>query len=187
MKDELGYSVVVRDRQGEVVSRERRKAKSFLKQWNEMMYAMMTTRNLQAKHIDGVVSTIGDVDEAFAMNGGIGIVDFGVVIGTGDTAVAIDDYALETLIAHGAGADQMSYAACTVSAFTVAPPSCSFVVTRTITNNSGVTITVKEAGLYMRSKSAGAYICGARDVFSAPQAVPDGGSITIDWTLKVTA
>ncbi|GAJ01610.1 unnamed protein product, partial [marine sediment metagenome] len=32
-----------------------------------------------------------------------------------------------------------------------------------------------------------AYGCGCRDVFGTPQAVPNGGSILINWTLRVTA
>ncbi|GAI89235.1 unnamed protein product, partial [marine sediment metagenome] len=30
------------------------------------------------------------------------------------------------------------------------------------------------------------FSCGVRDVFTAPQAVPIGGSITVDWTIGVT-
>ncbi|MBA7656519.1 hypothetical protein ES703_64445 [subsurface metagenome] len=185
MKHELWYSVVVRDRQGKVVSRERRRAKSFLKAWNQVIYAQMFQVNVSIKDTDGADRSVDEDTNNLRIAVSGATTAYGMRVGTGDTAVAIDDYALEAPIAHGTGAGQMSHAGCTVSNYTVAAPSCSFIISRTFTNNSGDSITVKEAGLYMRMDSS-YYGCAARDVFSSPQAVPNGGSITINWTLKVT-
>ncbi|GAJ03448.1 unnamed protein product, partial [marine sediment metagenome] len=86
----------------------------------------------------------------------------------------------------GTGAGQMSYGACTVATSVVAAPSCSFLVSRTITNNSPAQITVKEAAIYMRCYDPPKYVCATRDVLTVPQAVPIAGTITVNWTIQVT-
>ncbi|GAI77413.1 unnamed protein product, partial [marine sediment metagenome] len=109
---------------------------------------------------------------------------YGIRVGTGNTPVAIDDYAVETPIAEGTGAGEMNHQVCTIATSVVAAPSCSFLVSRAMVNNSPAEVTVREAAIYMRM---GAYYgCGARDVFGAPQAVPIAGTITVNWTLQVT-
>lgn len=184
MKYELWYSVVVRDRQGKVVSRERRRSRSFLKQWNQLVYVQMSQTSLNITDTGETPRSIGPHTNNFWISIGAGVTIQGIRVGTGNTPVAIDDYALETPIAEGTGAGQMEYGACTVADYVVAAPSCSFEVSRTITNNSGDSITVREAAIYMRMNTN--FGCTTRDVFETPQAVPNGGSITIDWTIQVT-
>ena len=184
MKYELWYSVVVRDRNGKVVSRERRRSRSFLKQWNQRVYIQMSQATLNITDIDGVSQSCAPYAGAFAMKTEAGY-DIGIAVGLASDAVAIDDYALSSLIAEGTGANQMNYLACSVATSVVAAPSCSFVVSRAIVNNSGSEITVREAGIHARIK---ANVNGlmTRDVLGTPQAVPNGGTITVDWTLQVT-
>ncbi|MBA7678522.1 hypothetical protein ES703_86798 [subsurface metagenome] len=186
MKYELWYSVVVRDRHGKVVSRERRRSKSFLKAWNEIIYIQCHyAGTVNITDTGNTVRAIPRHATNLTMNAPAGNINYGIRVGTGNTPVAIDDYALETPIAEGTGAGQMEHLVCTVATSVVAAPSCSFLVSRTIVNNSGGLITVREAGIYMFISS---FVVGdaVRDVLVAPQAVPNGGSITIDWTIKVT-
>ncbi len=185
MKHELWYSVVVRDRHGKVLSRERRRSRSFLKAWNQIVCAQMKAGGvLSVLDTSGVSRNISDGDTSFKMNQAGAGTDWGLRVGTGNTPVAIDDYALETPIAQGTAAGQMEHQVCTVATSVVSAPSCYFVVSRTITNNSGDSITVREAALYMQNATM--EFCGTRDVFGAPQVVPDGGSVTVDWTIQVT-
>lgn len=187
MKRELWYSVVVRDRNGKVISRERRKSRSFLKAWNQLVYAMMAQTSLNITDTAGVAQSIyGKYGSNLAMNAGAGVTDFGIRVGTGATAVAIDDYSLGTPIAEGTGVDEMNHLICTVADYGVAPPSCSFLVSRSIVNNSAAEITVREAGIYAWMSTGVLYGCVTRDVFGTPQAVPMGGTITVDWTIQVT-
>ncbi|GAI54506.1 unnamed protein product, partial [marine sediment metagenome] len=132
----------------------------------------------------GTPSTIAPYSSNFLIQCAAGTTTYGIRVGTGNTPVAIDDYALETPIEEGVGADKMEHLVCTVADYVVAAPSCSFVASRTIANNSGDSITVKEAGIYMYMNPT--YGCGVRDVLGTPQVVPNGGSITIDWTIQVT-
>ncbi len=184
MKRELWYSVVVRDRHGKIVSRERRKSKSFLKQWNQLVYVQMNQTSLNITDTAGVSRSVSISSNAFQMNAALGVTAYGTRVGTGTTAVAIDDYALETPIEEGTGAGQMEHLVCTVADFVVAAPNCSFLVSRAIVNNSGALITVRESGIYARGGSYN--LCAVRDVFGTPQDVPNGGSIVVNYTLRVT-
>jgi len=188
-KEKLWYAIVVRDRQGKVVSRERRKAHSFLKQWNQLVYVHVTN-SVYAGIVDtgGTPLNIQPYAQNFRMTAAAGQTTYGIRVGTGNTPVAIDNFALETPIEEGTGADQMEHLICTVANYVVAPPSCSHVVSRTIANSSGGVITVREAVCYMvMYDGALKYCCATRDVLAAPQAVPNGGAITIDWAIQVTA
>jgi len=186
-KEGLWYAIVTRDRYGKVVSRERRKSHSFLKQWNQLVYVQMAQSALNITDTGGTPRSISPHANNFRMDAGAGVTASGIRVGTGATAVAIDDYALGTPIAEGIGVDEMEHLVCTIAASVVAAPSCSYVVSRSIVNNSAAEITVREAAIYMIMGSTPYYGCATRDVFVTPQAVPIGGAITIDWTIQVTA
>lgn len=186
MKHELWYSVVVRDRQGKVVSRERRKSRSFLKAWNQLVYLQVAGVGITIKDTGGVNRSINPWAVNFQMIGPAGNDDYGIRVGTGNTPVDIADFALETPINEGVAAGQMEHLISTVDDSVVSPPACSFVAHRTIANNSGGLITVREAVIYTKMTSATYYGCVIRDILAVPQGVPDGGSITIDWTIGVT-
>jgi len=185
-KEGLWYAIVTRDRHGEIVSRERRKSYSFLQQWNQLTYARIAGSWVGTVHAtNGASHTLTSDVVDFKMNAAAGVTIIGIRVGTGNTAVDIEDYSLETPIVQGVGADQMDHLVCTVDVSVVAAPSCSFALHRTIANSSGGVITVREAAIYMQGGGT-YYFCGVRDVLTVPQAVPDGGAITIDWTIGVT-
>lgn len=185
MKCELWYSVVVRDPNGKVISRERRKSRSFIKQWNQVVYIHMAGVALDIVDTGGTTQSITRHNLSFKMNAGPGTLTQGIVVGTGDTAVTINDYQLAAIIAEGAGDGQLNYAGCSVATSVVSAPTCGFLVSRSAVNNHVDTITVKESGIYMGA--GGYFVMAVRDVFITPQDVPNGGSITINYTLRVSA
>ena len=188
-KERLWYAIVVRDRHGKVVSRERRKSHSFLKQWNQLVYVQMAQTPQTIMDIGGTPRVIASHNYNLWAIASAGQTVCGICVGTGNTPVAIDDFQLETQIAEGVGGGQMEHLICTVGLSVVAAPSCYFVVPRTIANNSGGIITVREAAIYVKAglwPAPGYTSCVVRDVLVAPQAVPNGGAITIDWTIGVT-
>ncbi|MBA7507423.1 hypothetical protein ES706_06142 [subsurface metagenome] len=188
MKRELWYLVVVRDRHGKVVSRERRKSKSFVRGWNDVIYIHTTGASDTVKDIGGVVRAITPMAHQLKMLSLASKEDeWSIAIGTGDTAVTISDYALEAVIPHGTGAGEMSYQDPTVNESVVSAPNCGFLVERAFVNNSGAEITVKESTIYSPFDAPGNSICLIRDVFVSPQAVPNGGSLSMNYTLRVTA
>ncbi|GAI73856.1 unnamed protein product, partial [marine sediment metagenome] len=71
----------------------------------------------------------------------------------------------------------------------VAAGNVDLVVTRTFTNSSGGSITVREIGIYCFSTDTGAiarYFCIVRDVLATPQAVGNGEILTVQYTLRTT-
>lgn len=112
-------------------------------------------------------------------------VSYGIVFGTGSTGVSPSDLQLETKIANGTGAGQMSYG---VSQGTV-PPTISgsvtsFTIQRSATNNSGSPIAVSEVGIYV-------YLGGSifnfyRDLISPAQTVPNLQTLTVQITFEIT-
>ncbi len=196
MRRELWYKATVRDRNGKVLSQEEKKSRSFLGLWNKMIWTQMTGASypaLMVTDINGISWPlgVGTSGNNFRMNAGAENAAMGIVIGTSNTPVAISDYRMGALIAQGFGAGQMDYMAMVINASVVADPNCDFFVSRQMANNSGGLITVRESGIYVmmeRSLSpfTAAYGCGVRDVFGTPQDVPDGGGITIEYTLRVT-
>lgn len=196
MKRELWYKAVVRDHNGKVLSREEEKSRSFLGLWNKIIWTQMTGASYPALMVTDINGSswplgVGTSGNNFRMNAGVENTAMGIVIGTSNTPVAISDYRMGALIAQGFGAGQMDYMAMVINTSVVADPNCDFFMSRQMANNSGGLITVRESGIYVmmeRSLSpfTAAYGCGVRDVFTTPQDVPDGGGITIEYTLRVT-
>ena len=196
MNKELWYKVIVRNRNGKVLSQKEEKSRSFLGLWNKMIWTQMTGASYPALMVTDINGNswplgVGTSGNNFRMNGGAENTNMGIVIGTGNTPVDVSDYRMSALIAQGFGVGQMDYMVMVINPSIVADPDCDFFLSRQMANNSGGLITVRESGIYVmmeRSLSpfTAAYGCGVRDVFATPQDVPDGGGITIEYTLRVT-
>lgn len=190
MKRELWYSVVVRDRHGKVISRERRKSRSFVRQWNDIIYLLTTDQNGPIKCSDGTSPTVYTTDtHNLEMKAAIAESDRSTVVGSGNTAVTISDFQLETQIAEGTGAGQLNYQAGAVAASVVSAPTCGFLIERAFVNNSGGDVTARESAIYAEVRLSATFkaIMIVRDVFGSPQVIPDGGSLVVNYTLRVSA
>ena len=185
----LWYSVTVRDHCDKVIFRERRRSRSMLGNWYRILYGMMITGCTSMVHTSGNSWGTCYIQDNWDFRGDADVDYKGIVIGTGITAVTIDDYKLDTQIMQGTGSGQMRHLASTPGWPAVVGSNCSFLTSRTFLNNSGGSITVRESGIYCRVKGPTyyGYACIVRDIFGTLQAVPDGGSITIDYTLGITA
>lgn len=185
MKTILFIEVKVRDREGKIISQFRRRSKSFVKQWNELVHQHMSQTTVDIVDTGGTTRTVASDINDFDMSSPAGNVTYGIVFGTDDTPVTINDYALGALIAEGSGVGQLNHILTTVNASSVSAPNCDFILYRAGVNNSGTTITVKESGIYVYFGNS--YRCMViRDVFAVAQDVPDGGSISVNYTLRVT-
>jgi hypothetical protein len=129
----------------------------------------------------------GNTASGPSCNAGANLTTHGILIGTDNTAVVVDDYKINTLIAQGVGAGQMQYQAMVVNAVVTSAPRSSMRLDRTMTNNSGGAITVKEIALYcLGYDSSAAYTsCVCRDVIP-DTVVANGSSIFVKYTLYVT-
>lgn len=114
--------------------------------------------------------------------------DFGIFVGTGTTAWAANQNRLAALIGHGTGSGQLSYGA-------MAQPSRAYNSTlklwrstfsRTFTNSSGATITIRETGLVCGGHLFQVHIgyrshLFARDFLDIPCVVDAAETATIEY------
>ena len=185
MKD-LFYEVIVTDKHGKVIDREAGESRSWLVAYNKMMMGCFGMSAQTIVDIDGIGRLQGITYQSFGAMGNPGSVLNGVMVGTGNTPVDIEDYALEAQIAHGITAGQLSHLAQTTSSPTVTASESSFTLTRQFLNLGGATVTVKEIGIYgyIITGANTYYGCFVRDVLGAEKVIPDGGAITVIYTMK---
>jgi len=111
--------------------------------------------------------------------------NYGIWIGYGSTAVAPEDYTLESK----ATTTDFSYNGTTLEAVSYDANVALFRIIRTFTNISGASKTISEIGLVFYEKQnvspADVYFLIARDVLPTPATVPDGGTITVRYIIKI--
>ncbi len=119
--------------------------------------------------------------------------DVGIQVGRGAASVSLDDYALQTRISHGRGANQFEIDGCAVFPPTFAHPTGETVVRRYFNNNSGASITVNEVGLYSpftsrlsRQDDMRLFVfCIARDLVAPGLDVDDGELLRVTYTIEI--
>lgn len=195
MRSSLWVSVKVTDKNGKVISRQRRRrSHSFVQGWNWALSAQFLGQhdpsppNGPVKNTSGGDVNLRTCGAPFRCDAGAGATSYGIRIGTSTAAVDISQYTLEAPIAQGTGSGQMEHQAQTWTWVGVVGNVCSFKTERVIVNNSGAQINVREAGIYMavyRCPTSGTYIMACRDLIS--QNVPNGGSITVTYTWRIIA
>lgn len=192
---QLLIRAVVKDPDGKIIEDTGQKpAKSFviafLRAINQIFDYEAAERD--AVDIFGVMSFIASSGATTAQQlvilGLINNSSYGIVVGTGNTAVTNADYKLETRLSHGAGVGNISYGVGTMGTASVVGPNVDLPdIKRTFTNNTGVLIVVREVGIYSRMTLAGGkYHCLVRDVLAPSINVPDKCSLTIYYTFRTT-
>ena len=188
MKEILRYRVTVTDKEGKVIKRVAGKSKSYVKAWNQIINALAKVGSNSIVDINGVSRSSGLVTSYhLRANAGAGVTNKGLRVGKGSTAVTINDYALENAIAHGSGANQLNHLAQEYTEPAQVGSSCSFTTRRIFINISGAVITgIQELGLYFIFHTSQYSAMGFRDVLGSGVDVPDGGAITVEYTIGVT-
>jgi len=193
LSPELTYKVEVTDKDGRIVQREDGPSRSYVRQWNEIF-------QLQAGNVasGGVVKDTSGVTQTnayrtsvcFKCDAGIGYTLMGLRIGKSSTPVSISDYALGSPIAEGVGIDQLEHQLTYFTGPSVVGSTLSFTIQRSMVNHSGAIISgIYEIGSYISFTASmmGRFALGFRDVLASAFDIPDGGAITVTYTLKVTA
>jgi len=185
--------VEVRDKNGKLLSKVKVPSRSYVLNFGKALYGLMASINMTEYPItvQDTVNTgrnypqLTSQNEAcFYVKAGSGDDTFGVMIGTDDTAVSVNDYNMKVKIGNGTGSGQMVYGTSTLEAPTVVDSTIRWRLTRAFTNNSGASITVKECGIAFKWRTYYALIL--RDVLPSPQTVPDGATLTLRYTFSVT-
>jgi hypothetical protein len=107
----------------------------------------------------------------------------GVRLGTGNTAVTVDDFDLAAPIAHGVGAGQLLYGISFAAVPLIGTNPRFFQIVRAFSNGPAGAVVCQEAGLSM--SRPGAYYLIERSVIS-PFNIPALGAATATATLGVT-
>lgn len=196
----IEYEVVVKDKNGKVLSRQKGVSKSLLTAFMRWLrskftiadsYADSWSCNDTTNTARSFPRTTTGGEYTFGKFHGLVNEDtHGLRVGTSDIAVDPADYELKARILQGVGAGQMVYGAQTYEAVDVVGMASRFRISRVFTNNSGGAITVKEIGgalCQMDSGGALRYLLYLRDVLAAPSTVPDGASLTVRYRFSVTA
>jgi hypothetical protein len=103
------------------------------------------------------------------LEGPVSNTQWGIVLGRGDTPVALADIDLATRITHGVGANELDYGATVTLGVTDTGSAIRLTMQRQVTNLSGADITVKEIGLFVQAYvSAPRYSLIAREVIAGP-------------------
>jgi hypothetical protein len=130
---------------------DERPANSLVKQFMQLMKVQLSDVSITSliKDTSNTNRTVAVVADNFNINAGLGIVTFGILVGTGTNAVTISDYVLQTPIAHGNSAGQLYYNAVAFdnADVTVSGSDCYYDCKRFIENNSGGDINIKEIGV----------------------------------------
>lgn len=111
------------------------------------------------------------------------VTDGGIIVGTGTGAVALDNFELDTQIAHGSGGGQLEYGECTLDSkgWNASPKYFWSIWTRDFVNNSGDAIVVNEVGIVNVQL---AILLFLRDLVSGGQSVANGATLTVELEFR---
>jgi len=207
----IRFEVWVRTRiinkKGELIKEQYFKSKSFLLHYARMIGVLFGYRTDSVLDEGGTSKTIWgyipDGSSAYGcfynrVNAGDNDASYGIVVGSGDTPVSTEDYALASKIEHGVGAGLLDYEPCSVSSVSYetypAPGWARIIISRSFVNLSGATITVREIGLmlYNRVRYADTVRSNVkflilRDVLPAPDDIPDGYTYSVSYEIRWSA
>ena len=111
---------------------------------------------------------------------------YGIAVGSNNTAESFEDYKINTKIAHGNAAGQLSYGQSLYPAtksYVAGTKTYTAIHTRYFNNNSGGDVTVRECTIEMQNQST--VYCTCRDVF-ADVVVPNTGQLKVTYTFTLT-
>ena len=187
---EVGATIelIVKDRNGKITDhRGPMRSRSFVKQFLELLWIQTNQLDeigpYDVRDTGNVLRAICESGFSFGCNAGAGVVTHGVMVGTGNTAPTINDYVMETLIAHGVAAGQLQYGAVAFGAPASDATTSRFTITRDFSNGSGGAITVNEIGLYVMGYDPNItyYFMTIRDVIGGGIAIPNGQTLTVNY------
>lgn len=182
----LWYSYEIRNAKGKIVKKSKpRISKSFVIAYARWLYLKFVRPTTQTITDTTGNSRSKDGYEPLTTTATSSTSTDGLVVGTGTNAVALADTALQTQIAHGTGAGQLSYGASVVNLPSSDSTSTSLIMTRVFSNGSGGTVTIREIGVYSLMPSSGTHrFCIIRDVVTI--ALANGDQLTLNYIMKTT-
>lgn len=178
------YRFILTDRHGHRTVFPWQNVHSFVQQFMKVLrvHMALTTDN-NVRDLGNVARSIvvDSADSEMAVESPVGIVAYGPVVGSGTAAEAPTDYKLDTLITHGAGAGQLSYAATTVSPATIDASDIYVDIIREFTNNGAGIRVIEEIGLHAIIQTFEFLLI--RDVLASPLVVPELATVELTYRI----
>lgn len=163
-------------------------SRSYVQQFLQILHihAELTPGGANVRDMTNVLRNVvaNSVNVEYWLEGDLANEWYGPIVGSGVGAEAPTDYKLDTPIAHGGGAGELSYPAGSIGALTIDGASVYFDVIRALTNLSGGDVTVREVGL--TSATQGWYFLLIRDVIPTPIVIPNNGILTLTYRILTT-
>ena len=162
--------------------------------WNRMFSAMTDTQaDFVNDFTNGILTakTIGGAVRRTASSVPFDSHTIGVDLraGAGDTAYNVNDFKLESMIADGSGAGQLTHGSAAFPALNYSGKKWIATLSRDFTNNSGNPITIKETGItkyniQMYSSYWDTFL-HSRNVLSSPVVVGNGETFTLQYAIEM--
>jgi len=182
---ETYIEVEVRDRDGNIIHYHRQKARTWVKNLFYMLLYSFRGVTPQIQKQDGSVTSYNPyMNDGLNVSAGSGNSNYGILVGMGTKAWAIDDYKLDNKIANGSSSNQLLYGAVSVEDMVIESNRIYFRVVRTFTNSSGSSITVTEVGLVTNYGTS--YPLIARDLLNPPVTVPPSSTLTVRYIISMS-
>lgn len=180
--------LVVKNRDGSIADCRKLPARSFLRQFMEMLWVRLGGPNpstIDIRDTGGVMRAYGGqlYRDPFRVAAGTGVTTEGIIAGSGITAVTLDDSQIETLILHGTAAGRLQYGSVAVAHVADDGAVSQVTITRDFSNGSGAAVTVNELALYANDQDSQIFAI-IRDVIPGGIAVQNGQIFTANYRIE---
>jgi len=204
---EAFWEFEARDGQGRVIQKQRQRSHSWVRNAYNMLFCDMAGRNASDSTYGAGYLNYKDTGAAvrygnwtipwyyednvespgsLGFHAGAGDASYGIIVGSGINAESFEDYALQTPIAHGTGAGQLSYAASNspVRTWTPSTKTMKSELVRYFNNNSGGDINVNQVALVAKLQSIYKGLM-SRDKLVSTVTIPNTGQLKVTYTIEL--
>jgi len=183
---EMYLEVEVKDKDGNIIHYHRQKARTWVKNLFSILRNSFNGSQPTFQKQDGSVYTNSmNIETFLKVASPSGNYNYGILVGMGTKAWAIDDYKLDNKISHGSSSNQLLYGTTTVEDIVIESNRIYFRVIRTFTNSSGSSTTVTEVGLATYGVTETAPLI-ARDLLNPPVTVPPSSTLTVRYIISMS-
>ena len=208
---ETFWELEVRDKSGKVIQWLKQRSHSWVRNAYNHMFSQLAGKNASSGSFGpgalSIKDTAGSIRYAsgpigqsnsnldsttYGYRGPAGEDSWGIQVGSGTNPESFEDYMLQSRIANGVNAEQLSYIEQDPHSVSYDPATrvLSNAMVRYFNNNSGGDIEVNEVGLVMNQPQGGSIVYGkrlqARDKLAATVTVPDTGQLKVTYTVQLT-
>jgi hypothetical protein len=209
---EAFWDIEVQNSNGKVIQRLKQRSHSWVRNAYNMMFCYLAGKDLDNGAFGAGYLSLRDTGGSvqygsgpvclgravstdttqWGYRGPAGNDDYGILVGSGTNPEDFESYALQSKIAKGTGAGQLTYVESEAHAVTWTPGTLTMknALARYFNNNSGGQVDVNEVALALRGYRPGSSVpynyMTARDNLASIVSVPDTGQLKVTYTVQLT-